>query len=207
MSDQRQFQITETQVEALKELINIGVGQGAEVLNSMLNSHINLSVPLIKFADKDSLSTILFPEIDSNLSAVEMKYRGSFSGNVELIFPKQDAAKLVTLLLGESFVEGEMDEIRSSTLQEIGNVLLNAVMGTISNFFSFSLRYSLPSYQEGNIEDLLSHMDPQKSSVIICAHTTFSVANKEIEGILALFFALETFDELMEKINTYSGVV
>src|SRR6056297_261065 len=160
MNDQRQVQITETQVEALKELINIGVGQGAEVLNSMLNSHINLSVPLIKFADEDSLSTILFPEIDSDLSAVEMKYRGSFSGNVELIFPKQDAAKLVNLLLGESFVEGDMDEIRSSTLQEIGNVLLNAVMGTISNFFSFSLRYSLPSYQEGNIEDLLSHMDP-----------------------------------------------
>lgn len=40
--------LTDKQSDALKELINIGVGRGASALNMMLNSHIRLQVPFVK---------------------------------------------------------------------------------------------------------------------------------------------------------------
>lgn len=198
--------ITDKQMEALKELINIGVGHGAEVLNTMLQSHISLSVPDIEISNMKDLGTVLYPNFDSELSAVEMKYRGNFSGNVELIFPKEDAAKLVALLVGDDFPPEEMNELRSETLQEIGNVILNAVMGTISNIFSFSLTYSLPSYLEGSIDTLISQIDSEQDSFIICAKTRFTVADIQVEGTLVLFFSLYYFDELLKKVETYAGL-
>lgn len=199
--------IAPEQLDALKELINIGVGQGGEVLNSMLQSHISLSVPRIEITDYKSMHSLPATEADTELSAVEMSYHGSFSGNIQLVFPKSDATKLVNLLAGDKVNESRMDEIRSGTLQEIGNVLLNAVMGTISNFFSFSLRYSLPVYLEGSIDDLLLVLKTAEPSIIIRARTRFTIDDMAVDGSLILFFAIKSFDELIQKVASYSGIV
>ncbi|HDQ13532.1 MAG TPA: chemotaxis protein CheC [Sediminispirochaeta sp.] len=205
MSSKKSVSLSERQIEALRELINIGVGHGAEVLNTMLQSHIALNVPEIQLTDINELERVLYPDSTSQLSAVEMKYRGNFTGSVELIFPTEDASKMVSLLIQDELPPGEMDELRSATLQEIGNVLLNAVMGTISNIFSFSLKYSLPTYLEGDVGTLISQVEYEPGSVIICAKTRFTVADIQVEGTLVLFFSLTYFDDLLSKIETYSG--
>ncbi len=211
MSQFNSVHITHLQQEALKELINIGVGRGADVLNSMLHSHIELKVPSIKILKPGQMDQI-FPHIESeDLSAVEMKYRGNFSGSVELVFPTSDASKLVSLVMGDEPRQDALDEMRSGTLQEIGNVVLNSVMGTISNLFSFSLKYSLPVYLEGDVPKITAHMRQSEESsedipVLICAQTQFTIAQMQIQGTLVLVFALKSFDELIQKIEDFHGI-
>lgn len=211
MSQFRSVHITELQQEALKELINIGVGRGADVLNSMVHSHIELKVPSIKILEPDEMDQI-FPNIESQeLSAVEMKYRGNFSGSVEMVFPTSDASKLVSLVMGDDPHHEGMDEMRAGTLQEIGNVVLNSVMGAISNLFSFSLKYTLPVYLEGDVPKITAHMQQSEETsentpVLICAQTQFSIAQMEIQGTLVLVFALKSFDELIQKIEDFHGI-
>lgn len=207
MKDYYPGHINPEQLDALKELINIGVGQGGEILNSILQSHISLSVPKIEIIDYKSIHSLPATESDTELSAVEMSYRGSFSGSIQLVFPKSDATKLVNLLAGDDSNERRMDEIRSGTLKEIGNVLLNAVMGTISNFFSFSLRYSLPVYLEGSIDDLLKVLKTGEPSIIIRARTRFTIDDIAVDGSLILFFAIKSFGELISKVASYSGIL
>jgi chemotaxis protein CheC len=134
-----------------------------------------------------------------------MKFQGSFTGSIHLVFPKTDASKLVSLLAEDERSEREMDAIRSDTLQEIGNVLLNAVMGTISNLFSFSLRYSLPLYIEGSPEDLYRSLKIGRPNIIIRALTRFTIDNMAVDGSLIFLFALRSFDALMSKVAIYSG--
>ena len=45
--------ISHEQLEAIKELCNIGVGKGASVLNTMLSCHITLSVPHVKIVSQN----------------------------------------------------------------------------------------------------------------------------------------------------------
>jgi len=51
--------LDEIQTDALKELINIGVGNGAEVLNQMFDSHIELNVPDIHILKPSEVSSYL----------------------------------------------------------------------------------------------------------------------------------------------------
>jgi chemotaxis protein CheC len=47
--------LTADQIDALKELINIGIGRAAGVLNTMLHSHIRLRVPVVEIFSPSAL--------------------------------------------------------------------------------------------------------------------------------------------------------
>ena len=136
------------------------------------------------------------------LSAVKMVFQGSTSGAAELIFPSVSANKLITAFTGEESEDMDPDSIRVGTLGEIGNIVLNAVLGSISNILKFNLKYTVPSYIEGTPESLLpSEVDPD--SVILLAETRFTIAELKVEGDIALFFELEGFDMLLEVIDNF----
>ncbi len=42
------MELTAAQLDALKELINIGIGRAAGMLNDMVNSHVSLQVPQVR---------------------------------------------------------------------------------------------------------------------------------------------------------------
>ena len=47
--------LTPDQIDALKELINIGIGRSASMLNEMVNTRVYLQVPSVKvFSPKDA---------------------------------------------------------------------------------------------------------------------------------------------------------
>ena len=194
-------QINKEQEDILRELINIGVGKGAEVLNTMIQSHIELEVPEISVISVDELETHIGVDSDEALSAVDMKYQGNFSGDIELVFPVDAASKLVSIITGDFSEAQDMDELRSSTLGEIGNVVLNAVIGSISNIFSFELSYSLPTYIEGDVNSIVSGISPLRKKVLVCARTKFKVEELEIEGNLIIFFSITTFEQMIQQLD------
>ncbi len=44
---------TAEQIDILKEMINLGVGKGADVLNTILHSHVRLQIPSLKVLSPD----------------------------------------------------------------------------------------------------------------------------------------------------------
>ena len=134
--------------DALTELIGLGIGKAAEVLNLMLDSHIALSAPVLRIIDINELASTLGGGEGRarELSAVRMRYSGSMSGSVELIFSAGEAIKLVDCLIGEESVTEEgLDSIRAGTLCEVGNIVINALLGTLSNQLSFVSTIPFPS--------------------------------------------------------------
>ena len=49
-------------IDALTKLIGMGVGKAADVLNSMLDSHIGLSVPSVRLAQGAEMIDVLSPD-------------------------------------------------------------------------------------------------------------------------------------------------
>jgi len=61
----------------------------------------------------------------------------------------------VDCIIGQENIQEEgLDSIRSGTLCEVGNILINAVLGTISNELRLNLEYTVPVYQEGTAQAL-----------------------------------------------------
>lgn len=193
--------LTDKQNDVLKEMINIGIGKGAEMLNAILATHINLEVPFVRvLSQKEFEFDIKKNQVDS-LAAVNLAFSGDISGNVELVFPKESAVNLVAALTGEEPETIIMDSIRTGTLSEIGNVVINAVIGSISNLFEFTLNYSTPSYLEGNYEKLSMVVRTGKDSIILQARARFIIDTLAVVGDIMLFLELDSLDKIFSIIK------
>ncbi len=191
---------TESQIEALKELINIGVGKGASILNTMLNSHIVLQVPMLQFLSMSNLKKELNVMGQGKLSTVNLKFDGRFSGSAELVFPSDTAMALVNCLVEEEDVmDMGIDAIMAGTLCEVGNVVLNGLMGSISNLLSSHFDYSVPEYFENTADNIIrEHLD---DATVILAKTQFLIQEMDITGDIVLFFEIDALNKMMEMIE------
>ncbi|MFQ4141066.1 chemotaxis protein CheC [Chlorogloeopsis sp. ULAP02] len=199
--------VTTDQLDALQELINIGVGRAASLLNEMVDSHINLEIPSVKVLTAlDAYQELRTRFHDDSLATVKLGFTGSFYGNAGLIFPTESASTLIALLTGEEAGSPDLDEVKIGTLSEIGNIVINGVMGSISNVLKQHMNYTLPVYLEDTIDNLLLSANVSNSKILL-AQARFTIQQLEIIGDIILVFEVGTFDALINAINEQMGVI
>jgi chemotaxis protein CheC len=187
-------------IDALRELINIGVGRAAGVLNQMVRSHIVLQIPMVRVITVGELCRIIPEMVGDSVAAVRLGFEGDFRGEAELIFPPASATRLVSLLTGEEEGSPDLDAARAGTLNEVGNIVLNGVMGSVVNVLHQELRFGLPSYYEDRSADLIADRDEADLTVVL-AKARFGVVDCEIEGDILVVFETGTFSQLMRAID------
>jgi chemotaxis protein CheC len=193
--------ITHDQIDALKELINIGVGRAAGVLSSMIQCRISLQVPSVRTLTLSELSEEAACVGNGRLSTVKLGFRGPFAGTAALIFPPDSASKLVSLLVSEEPDFPDLDSVRAGTLNEVGSIVINSVMGSISNVLRQRLDYSLPAYIEDSFEHLLRNDILEDEIMVLLANTHFTVEQCMIEGNIILIFESTSFGTLLSAID------
>ena len=133
------------QLDALREVANIGAGHAATALSLMINSTIMISVPTINVSRLEEVPPqVSAPE--EPVAAVLMHMLGDLTGRTLLVFPKPTAVRLAELMLrrphGSSDELGEMEQ---SAIKEAGNILSSAYMNALSDFMGMMLLPSPPS--------------------------------------------------------------
>ncbi len=196
-------ELTAEQTDGLTELINIGVGRAAGVLNDMTEAHVSLKVPAITLISQDNLDRELGDMSDDMLASVQLRFAGSFSGTAALVFPTESANKLVTALTGddEDPDDEDLDEIRVGTLNEVGNIVVNGVMGSISNVLNEAIEYNVPDYKEDIIANLLRADAKDNKMTILLAATHFTIQELRLGGEIILLFEVGSFDALVTALD------
>lgn len=198
------MKLTVDQLDALKELINIGVGQAAGLLNEMIEVRIQLQIPSIQLLSAIELQQELAERLGlEQLSAVQLNFTGSFAGTAELVFPTESAAMLVAVLTGEDPQSPELDALKISTLTEVGNILINSVMGSISNVLDRPLRYAVPTYTEEDVKHLVPLKQSEEVSTVLLAQARFDIKELQVQGDIILFFEVGSFDTLLAAIAEF----
>jgi chemotaxis protein CheC len=196
--------LTQEQLDNLQEVINIGVGEAAAVLNEMLNAHIELQIPFLQTFTPSLAKEELEHKLGhGNFSAVELTFQGSLAGNAELVFPTDSAAELVALVT-EQDLEGDdpdLDLLKIGALTEIGNIVISGVMGAISNLLAQDLHYMLPAYLEGDIENLLKNQKLDEKCDLVMAQTRFFIQETKIQGDILLIFQVGSFSTLLTALE------
>jgi chemotaxis protein CheC len=120
-------QYTELQLDALRELANIGSGTASTALSGMLGRAVDISVPkaqALPFADAVEAAG----EPDTEITGIVLGITGEMNGTVLLLVPPSDADAMCRML----GVEPD-DEFALSALGEIGNIVgtsyINALAG------------------------------------------------------------------------------
>ena len=193
------MQIREGLKDAIKEIINVGVGKAAGTLNDLLNKHIILEVPNVNFISLDEMDHTFCTINTLTVSAVSLKFRGPICGLSSLVFPPESAAKLVDMLVGEVPITDDLDAVKVGALSEVGNIILNAVMASFGNLLDARLTYSIPVYTEGKISSVFNG-DVKCQSPVISATAKFTVEEHQIYGEIILLLEIGAFDVLLTAV-------
>ena len=188
----------EKTVEALTKLVNSGVVSGVEVLNAMLSSEIRPDIPTIRVVEPYELEIETVIDDNSAFAIVEMGFNGTLHGISGLVFPKENAWKFIEKVAGDDAGSGEFDFVSTGVLTEIGNIVLNRVMGAISNALALNLDYVVPNFFQGSLDRLWSNT-PDRAGLV--AATRFKVDDFATEGNIVVFFDQTSFSRLIELIE------
>ncbi|GAC1515331.1 MAG: chemotaxis protein CheC [Gemmatimonadaceae bacterium] len=133
------------QLDALREVANIGAGHAATALSTMTGATIMISVPQINIARlEDVPPQITAPE--EPVAAVLMHMLGDLTGRTLLVFPKPTAIRLAELMLRRPQGSSpDLGELEQSAIKEAGNILSGAYMNALSDFMGLMLLPSPPS--------------------------------------------------------------
>lgn len=131
------------QLDALREVANIGAGHAATALSQMIGETIMITVPRINVTPLEEVPPQV-AEPDEPVAAVLMHMLGDLTGRTLLVFPRRTAMRLAGLLLRRGTPE-DFAEMEQSAIKEAGNILSSAYMNALSDFMGMMLLPSPPS--------------------------------------------------------------
>ena len=183
-------------VGAIVPPVTEGVQRGADVLNAMLQASVELATPHIAVVAAAELSERLSRSYHGPIAWVRMGYLGDLEGAVELVFSRDEASRLASVISADLSPADDPDAIRRAVVSEVGNVVINSVVGTLSNAFSLELRFTVPEYSEGLVENIVARVEDLQKAQVILVETEFHVARFDIRGLMILYFSVVTLDQL-----------
>lgn len=172
---------TPMQLDALKEVGNIGSGNAATALSQLLNKKIDMTVPYINI--------IPFDEIFSGFAGEEIVFGvlirvlGDTPGNILFVFEKETAIDMIELLIGKR--EEDLSEMGSSVISEIGNIISAAFMNAIARFTNLTIIPSVPAVTYDMLGAILSTTfieSGQFDEFVLDMETVFLQDNEKIQG-------------------------
>lgn len=193
--------LSEIHTDTLRELVNIGIGRAAASLNELVGSHVELRVPTLRICDLESTEQELHARGWNKISFVTLSFSGGLKGHSVLVFPSPSAARLAGVLAGDGFEGCDLDSLRAATIAEVGNIVLNGVIGSLANIFENSFAYAVPVFHEGAPEQLLGCAGARRVSKLLFAEAQFLITSNHTEGDILVFLEIDSWDTLIAHLD------
>lgn len=138
-------ELRDVELDALREVANVGAGHAATALSQLTNHRIMIDVPQVEFCAIEEAAASVGSG-NSVVAAVLMHVLGDLTGRCLLLFDKDCALRLADMLLdrdpGSTKVFSEMEQ---SSVKETANILTGAYLNGLSDLLGLMLIPSVPS--------------------------------------------------------------
>jgi chemotaxis protein CheC len=172
--------LKDVQLDALREVANIGAGHAATALSQMTGSTIMISVPTINIASLEDVPTQI-SEPEEPIAAVLMHMLGDLTGRTLLVFPRPTALRLAELMLRRTAgTTQDIGPLEQSALKEAGNILSGAYLNALSDFMGLMLLPSPPSLAVD-----------MSTAILTTAHLQFGTDRDHVFYVESQFFLQE----------------
>jgi chemotaxis protein CheC len=179
--------LNELEVDALTELVNLGISHAALSLAKMVKQEVHLSVPKVALVAREEAIQILAERESKSLVAVHQVFEGEINGRALLIFPEARSLELVRAVIGRELSIEEIIELEQEALAETGNVILNGCLATMANLLERSLKISLPEVLRGEGSEFFNLAPPPEAGdTVMFIYINFDVRQRNVEGYIAM---------------------
>jgi chemotaxis protein CheC len=197
--------LTTAQQDALVELINIGFGRAAAALSKLTGHRVQLEVPQVVVCPIDEMADRLRPMLANEIATVHQIFSGPVSGDALLVLDQHSAAILKELLTDEPALPLEIDRSAREVVTEIGNIVLNACLGTFGNLLKVQVSFSVPHLTLDTLESVVGSVAVERQGVryALIIHSSFRLRNSSLTGYLVIVLGVASIERLMHALELW----
>jgi chemotaxis protein CheC len=199
--------LTVAQRDALTELINIGFGRAAAALSKLTGHRVQLEVPQITMCPVEEIADSLRPMLENEVATVHQIFLGPVDGDALLVLDQTSAAILKELLTSEPALPLEIDRSAREVLTEIGNIVLNACLGTFGNLLRMQVSFSVPHLTLDRLDSLVGSISigHQGLRYGLVVHAAFRLKNSSLTGYLVIVLGVASIDRLIRAVEDWES--
>jgi chemotaxis protein CheC len=180
--------LTPEQLDALREVANIGSGHAATSLSQLMGKKVMVRVPKILTGP---LEDVILKIADPNdvVVSVLLYFLGDLTGRTLLLYPFDDAQELTSLLMPA--VQDNPVEVQESLLKEVSNILSCSYMNSLGELLGLLILPSVPGMIVDMVGAVLSSVVLEfgrEKDFIFCVETEFDFG--DVEKPLSAYFLL-----------------
>ncbi|MBN1793140.1 chemotaxis protein CheC [Candidatus Woesearchaeota archaeon] len=199
------------EIDALKEIGNIGSGNASTDLSKLISQKINISLTNLNIVPTDEFFSRFHEVEQAHVAATFLRVSGDITGSIVTMFNKDKAARLVDMMKKQA--PGTMTEINEESKQyvtKVGLDVTNAYLNALSQFLGIKVALEDPIFAINKKNIILGFMVRLiKSNLqrdILMINTQFEVEGQDLNGEFMLIFGLGSLKTFQELIRTKLGM-
>lgn len=197
------FELDAEDRDVITEVINIGVGRAAAALSQLIGEEVRLVAPTMEILSRAAAAGHLGTLTGNNIMGVRQDFVGPLTGIAALVFPERRSLEIVRAVVANSPALEDISELEQETLLEIGNILLNNCLGTISNILGVRSTASLPVLVLGTAEEIFCQSSEGGEGLVLFLHIAFSVRSQDVTGYLTFLLDFANAGRFIELIRDH----
>ncbi|MEG0178207.1 MAG: chemotaxis protein CheC [Christensenella sp.] len=197
-------ELNSMQLDVLREIGNIGTGNAATSLSSMLQKAVNITVPTISILEYKQVTDLLGgPE--NMIVGIMFTLKGDVNGMMMFLLEKDFTHTVLNALLGQELHDfSEVDEMAMSALQEIGNIMAASYVNAIAQLTGLTIDISVPSTcidMAGAILSVPAIFFGNISDHIILIQDSFNSDTDNLVSHILLIPEVDSLDSVMKHLG------
>jgi chemotaxis protein CheC len=199
------MELSPVQQDALKELLNIGFGRAGSALSELTGHRVVLDVPEVSIHPIAALAPALRSVAIDDVASVHQIFSGPVGGDALLILDYKAAAMLKELLTDEPALPLAVDASAREVLTEVGNILLNACLGTFGNLLQVRVSFSVPRLNLDTLHGVLESLTVEREGMryALVVHAGFRLRDAEVRGVLVIVLSVASLDKLIRAVEQW----
>ncbi|WP_034552198.1 chemotaxis protein CheC [Carnobacterium funditum] len=190
------------ELDALKEVINIGGGNAATSLSQLIDKPVNMTVPIIEMLDYSEVYEQIMPE-DAVVKAVMIRMFGDADGMFLFTVDQAASESIVKMMMPVGIEYSE--QLADSALQELVNILVHSFLNAMIKLLDIHLLTSVPLLTKDMFGAIMSSVyleQGQYEESVMIIKNEFYYAGDRLES--SLYFVPQP--GILEKMFELLGV-
>ena len=190
---------------ALTSLLDLGLGRAAHGLAELTPHPVQLDVPRVAIQSVDTVSDSLGSISEIAVASVHQRFSGPIAGDALLILGQSRAAILKELLTDEPALPLSIDASAREILTEIGNIVLNACLGTFTGLLQRPVQSSVPQISLVTVDRILEtlRVSGGEAQYAIVVHAAFKLRDAEVPGFLVIALSVASLDRVLRAVEDW----
>jgi len=195
-------ELSSIQLDALREVGNIGAGNAATAFAQFLGRKIDMTVPKVNIMELSEVPE-LYGGADVAVIGITLRVLGEAPGHMLFLLDRSSARKLISVLglgqVGTTFTEMEI-----SALKEIVNILSGSYLNAFNQMTGFSMLQSVPAFAMDMAGAILGTFMVEFGLMgdhALLVETTFHVDEDEISGNFFLIPGQGSLDSIISALG------